>query len=56
MICRPCRAGADWLNNESAFPEDVEYARTMHAACVGATHCDCQHKVELQAAGKSGSR
>lgn len=50
VICPPCREGADWISNTSSHPVHVAYALDLHAACNG---CDCQHKVELQAADKS---
>lgn len=53
MICKPCRKGADWLDQGSAFPEDVTFAKTLHDKCKG---CDCQHRVDLQAEGRSVRR
>jgi hypothetical protein len=53
MICKSCQQGADWL----AFVMDGEvrsgslaYAKACHDDCEG---CDCQHKVDVQAGGKT---
>lgn len=58
MICKPCARAADLLAARKAGTIwGVDYcadiARIGHSECPGATHCDCQHKVSLQAEGKS---
>ena len=45
MICKECRQAADWLEGT---PHGKTAAQALHARCKGRTHCDCQHKVELQ--------
>lgn len=56
VICQPCRQGADWITNTSDAPEDIDWSRVLHGRCVGPSQCDCQHKVMLQATGKSVRR
>ena len=53
MICSPCKRGADYLDiakYATLSPGDITIAKMEHEQCHG---CDCQHRVELQAAGKS---
>lgn len=52
MICRSCRTGAD---HYSKFG-NVAAAKAYHATCLGPSACDCQHKVERQAEGKTVAR
>jgi hypothetical protein len=49
MICWPCREGADHLTKFG----NTAVAKAYHAECLGDRACDCQHKVEVQAAGKA---
>lgn len=46
MICKACAQGADHL----AKFRNREVAKQFHDICDG---CDCQHRVELQAEGRS---
>ena len=56
MICEPCRKGADYISEIATSPDltlyqgDIGIAQRWHEHCEG---CDCQHKVELQAHGRS---
>jgi hypothetical protein len=52
VICKPCAEGAD----HCAKFKNVPVAQAYHALCPGPAACDCQHKAELQAAGKSVQR
>lgn len=52
MICKSCAMGADVLS-EASTRTNIDWARACHAACEGKTHCDCQHKVDAQVAGKA---
>lgn len=60
VICKPCAAAADHVTERmttlgpwGARLGAVSVAVMMHRGCTG---CDCQHKVSLQAAGKSVAR
>jgi hypothetical protein len=53
MICTNCKAGADlWASTpaEPTVPTWPEWQEAMnqvaahHAACLGGTWCDCQHR------------
>lgn len=58
MICQACRDAADYATQcNTDYTNDVvalethlrriEFADDMHSACIGATHCCCQHKVRV---------
>jgi hypothetical protein len=53
MICKSCQKGADWLTSviDGGVPlQTLAYPKWCHDDCEG---CDCQHKVDVQAGGKT---
>lgn len=50
MICKSCRDGADYVSGGGTILANAHF---MHRMCQGSTRCDCQHRVEAQAEGKS---
>jgi hypothetical protein len=49
VICKPCASGAD---HYAKFKQRA-VADTYHQVCLG---CDCQHRTDIQAAGKTTPR
>lgn len=49
MICKTCREAADYLNAHRE-PDDQVHARHLHGKC---PDCDCQHRIDIQIAGKT---
>jgi hypothetical protein len=53
MICKSCQQGADYVSGGGGTLANAHY---FHRMCQGSTRCDCQHRVEAQAEGKSVQR
>jgi hypothetical protein len=50
VICDPCKQAGQFLFGPGAAanpnPEQLSYAKALHAECPGGSWCSCQHRTD----------